>query len=639
MSEQFLLEDDSGDTLFLEDNSGSYRQDFPIKVVNQTIEITETRLPEQNVYLLEDDTGAYYLESGDGYYRQDEPFYHSAETIGINETHNYVRILSKTFSDTIGLTEVKNRLRNQVRNISTTLGITETKRRLRSMIKNIVHFDFDNYSVEDSSGNLELESGLGNYTPDKTNVSEVIGLISSIIKKLVLTRNINETVGLDESTNKLREQVRNVNEIVGIDESANRDRTFFKNTTTDIIGLSDIQNIPDSSQFEFTLEDGSGTLYLEDGSGNYIQEAPVKVFNETIGVTENRNRLMNVFKNISSTIGLSEVNEAYNVIKKVVSTMTVGITENKLKEITTLNLLLEGTNAEHYQLEDGTGGYHLEVPVYVFNNTLGLTETKVSINTILKNINETINLTVLSNYATGFFKVATSFIVSVESAINKIVTDVNVLALEDGSGNYLNEDGLGFYQLDQLLIVRIQNTIMNITESSQKLYGGLKNITDQVNVVESIHRLRDMVRNFSQTVGITEFSNRLGLLFKNFSQSIGITESSERYGSLFRWISSTIGLTESSNRITGFSKIFNDIIQLSDSKNIISGIVKYISDTVGLVGTAIQFRLIAFTVNTGDFITLSLIDLSNFITSTQQDTGDMTGFTSFDAGDMKVDNG
>ena len=638
MSEQFLLEDDSGDTLFLEDNLGSYRQDFPIIVANETIELTETRLPEQEVYLLEDDTGAILLETGDGYYRQDKPIYHASSNVGITETNNYLRSRKVHSNDTIGLTDVKNRLRNQVRNISTTLGITETKRRLRSMIRNIVHFDFDNYSVEDSSGNLELESGLGNYAPDKTNVSEVVGLTSSINKKLTLIRNIDETVGNTESFNRLREQVRNVNEIAGLVDTTTRLLTHFINVATDTIGLTDSSTVAEPSLFEYTLEDGSGTLYLEDGTGNYVQEAPVKVFNESIGVTENRNRLMNIFKNISSTIGLSEVNEAYNVIKKVVSS-TLGLSETPLKEITTLNLLLEGTNAEHYQLEDGSGGYHLEVPVYVINSTLGLTETKVSINTILKNINEIIGLTVLSNYATGFVKVATSFIVSVESAINKILSDVNVLALEDGSGNYLNEDGTGFYQLDQLLIVRIQNTIMNITESSQKLYGGLKNITDQVNVTESFNRLRDMVRNFSSTIGITEASNRLGSLFKNFSQTIGITESSERHGSLFRWISSTIGLTESSNRITGFSKIFTDIIQLSDSKNIVSGIVKYISDTVGLVGTAIQFRLIAFTVNTGDFITMTLIDLSNFITSTQQDTGDMIGFTSFDSGDMKVDNG
>ena len=413
MSEQFLLEDNSGDTLFLEDNSGSYRQDFPIVVANESLGITESRDPEQQVYLLEDQEGALLLESGNGYYKQDAPIHYVSDTIGITEAHNYVRQLMKESNVTVGLTESKNRLRNQVRNLDEILGITASKNRLRSLIRNF---------------------------------SDTIGFTEADDNIVGLNRNIDETVGNTESTNRLRDQVRNINETVGIDESSNRDRTFSKTVSTDTIGLSDVLNIPESSEFEFTLEDGSGTLFLEDGSGNYIQEAPVKVFNETIGVTENKNRLMNVFKNISSTIGLSEVSEAYNVIKKVVSTMTVGITENKLKEITTLNLLLEGVNAEHYQLEDGSGGYHLEVPVYVINSTLGLTEQKISYNTIIRNISEIIGLTVLTNHISGFVKVATSFIVSVESALNRIITDVNVLALEDGSGAILLENGTGFYE-------------------------------------------------------------------------------------------------------------------------------------------------------------------------------------------------
>ena len=604
MSEQFLLEDSSG-SYFLEDSSGGYRQDFPIKVVNQTIELTETRLPEQSVFLLEAQEGAYYLESGDGYYRQDEPFYHSNETIGIVETQNYVRGLKKEINDIIGLTESKNRLRNQVRNLDEILGITASKNRLRSLIRNF---------------------------------SDTIGFTEADDNVIGLNRNIDEIVGNTESTNRLREQVRNVNETVGIDESSNRDRTFFKNAVTDIIGLFSVASKAEPSLFEFTLEDGSGTLYLEDGTGNYVQEHPVKVFNETVGVTENSNRLMNVFKNISDTIGLTEVSEAYNVIKKVVSSV-IGLTETKLTETTTLNLLLEGTNAEHYQLEDGSGGYHLEVAVKVFNETAGIVETAVKNNVLIRHISDTIGLTVLSNHVTGFVKIATSFIVSVESALNKIVTDVNVLSLEDGTGGILQEDEAGFYQLDQLVAIKILNMVNGLTESSQKLHGGLKVITDQLNVVESFNRLRDQIRNFSQTVGITEASNRLGVLKRNFTQAIGITESSERFGLLFRRISSTIGITETKNNALGFAKIINDILQLTDSKNFVSGIVKYISDTVGIVGTAIQFRLIAFEVDAGDFITLSLINLSNFITSTQQDMGDMTRFSAFNSGDMNVDNG
>jgi len=104
-------------------------------------------------------------------------------------------------------------------------------------------------------------------------------------------------------------------------------------------------------------------------------------------------------------------------------------------------------------------------------------------------------------------------------------------------------------------------------------------------------------------------------------------------------ISSTVGVTELSNQVNGFSKVFNDIMKLTDSKNFVSGIVKYISDTVGLVGTAFQIRLISFAFDTGDYVTLSLINLSNFITSTQQDVGDMTRFSAYNSGDMKVTDG
>ena len=175
MSEQFLLEDGSG-SYFLEDSSGGYRQDFPIVVTNDSIGITETKVPEFDLYLIEDGTGAIKLESGLGYYKINAPISNITDTVGTIETVNHVRVLKQEINDIIGLTETKNRLRNQVRNLDEVLQLTETKRRLRSIIKNIVHFDFDNYSVEDGSGNLELESGLGNYAPDKTNVSEVIGL-------------------------------------------------------------------------------------------------------------------------------------------------------------------------------------------------------------------------------------------------------------------------------------------------------------------------------------------------------------------------------------------------------------------------------------------------------------------------------
>jgi hypothetical protein len=57
LSEQFLLEDNSG-SYFLEDSSGGYRQDFPIIVKNESLGITESKDPEFDLYLIEDGTGA-----------------------------------------------------------------------------------------------------------------------------------------------------------------------------------------------------------------------------------------------------------------------------------------------------------------------------------------------------------------------------------------------------------------------------------------------------------------------------------------------------------------------------------------------------------------------------------------------------
>jgi hypothetical protein len=102
---------------------------------------------------------------------------------------------------------------------------------------------------------------------------------------------------------------------------------------------------------------------------------------------------------------------------------------------------------------------------------------------------------------------------------------------------------------------------------------------------------------------------------------------------------STVGAVELKQDILGFTQVFNDILQLTESNNIITGIVKYISDTVGITGTSVKFRLVSFGIDAGNFITTSVIDLSNFITSTQQNVDDMIGFTSFDSGDMIVDNG
>ena len=103
-----------------------------------------------------------------------------------------------------------------------------------------------------------------------------------------------------------------------------------------------------------------------------------------------------------------------------------------------------------------------------------------------------------------------------------------------------------------------------------------------------------------------------------------------------RNISSTVGINHVGFRIRDLLRNFSENVGLTEQLDHIEGIVKYISDTVGFTDTVSKFpRILGIGFDTGDYITPSLINLSNFITSTQQDTGDMFGFTSFDAGDMK----
>jgi hypothetical protein len=113
LTDTIQLESGLGDYL-LEDGSGAYRQDIPTKVINSTVQLSESKDPEFDLYLIEDGTGAIKLESGLGYYKQDAPISNVSDTVGTIENVNRVRVLKKEINDIIGLTETKNRLRNQI---------------------------------------------------------------------------------------------------------------------------------------------------------------------------------------------------------------------------------------------------------------------------------------------------------------------------------------------------------------------------------------------------------------------------------------------------------------------------------------------------------------------------------------------
>jgi hypothetical protein len=93
-------------------------------------------------------------------------------------------------------------------------------------------------------------------------------------------------------------------------------------------------------------------------------------------------------------------------------------------------------------------------------STVGVTESSQKVTWFCKEFAETVGLNDVINYVTGFFKVATQFVVSVESVLNYILTEVNFYGLEDGTGKYQPEDGVGGYLLDQLGNIKI--CIINI---------------------------------------------------------------------------------------------------------------------------------------------------------------------------------
>jgi len=100
-------------------------------------------------------------------------------------------------------------------------------------------------------------------------------------------------------------------------------------------------------------------------------------------------------------------------------------------------------------LEVGAGVYLQDYPLKVQNTTVEVNESSNRVTGLLQNIASSVGITDVTNKVTGFFKVATQFLVSVESTINKILTDVNIYQLEDASGRFQLEENTDLYELDQ----------------------------------------------------------------------------------------------------------------------------------------------------------------------------------------------
>jgi len=378
----------------------------------------------------------------------------------------------------------------------------------------------------------------------------------------------------------------------------------------------------------YLIEAGVDNYLLEDGTGVYLVDEIVKVKNETVGITESVQPHWT--KVITNIVELSENN---NIAKGFVKLLaeTVGLVFSSNRKTRNQNFLLEDNSNDALMLEDGSGLYLIDVLLANINENVGVTESSNKVLGLLKNIAETIEFTDSTNYVKGFVKVATQFIVSVESTINKLLTEVNTYLLEDSSGRYQTEEDTDLYLLDQLLIVRVKDEIVELTSAIDKYLGPIKQIADTVQLTEASNRLGTLIRNATTfTVGITEANNRARIMFRNISTTtIGITEASNRLGGLIRNIASTLGLTEASNKLRGRLKNIADTVGITEASNIITGIVKVIADTIGLTEAINRIRIVFISNNLGDFVVVDSTDLTTFTALDSINFSDMTVIDSY----------
>lgn len=385
---------------------------------------------------------------------------------------------------------------------------------------------------------------------------------------------------------------------------------------------------------QYLLETGVDNYLLEDGSGVYLVDERVINNNETVGITESvQPHWTKVITNIVELTGTN------NIAKGFVEVLsdTLGLIFSKVKKTRNQNYLLEDNSNDALLLEDGSGLYLVDVLLATINENVGVTESSNNVLGLLKQIADTIGFTDSANYVKGFVKVATQFIVSVESTINKLLTEVNVYLLEDGSGRYQTEEDTDLYLLDQLLIVRVKDEIVDLSESIANVLGPVKNLIDTVQINEAVNRLGTLKRNIASTVGITEASNKAMTLLRNIAaETVGVTESSNRLGGIIRNISSTLGLTEASNYLRGRLENISDTLGITEASNIITGIVKEIAETIGLTDVVNRIRTVFISNNLGDFIAVDSIDLTSFTATDSNNMGDMTVIDSYNFGDFII---
>ena len=355
----------------------------------------------------------------------------------------------------------------------------------------------DNYTLEDGTGILVLEN-LDNYQLD------------------VPLKIINDNIGVTEIENRLHGKT--ILEVLGVSDSNNHATGFVKVAAQSIMGLTDSFN-KKISEFEYLIESNGIDAYeLEDGTGIYLQDYPLKVSNSTAGITEASQRLRGFSKIINETLGITTINNhIFGFVKVVTSALVTleGVVNTLLSEI---NVYALESGLGVYINEDGTGGRYEFDQLAILQNistVLGITETSQKVKGLLQWINTTLAVNESNNRA-------------------------------------------------RIMLRNIATSTIGINEASNRAGIWIRNLSSTVGITETINRLGVIKRNLSSTVGITEASEYFRGLTKNLTSTVGLTGANNIVTGIVKQIADTIGLTEVNNKIRSVFISFNTGVFIAD---------------------------------------------------------------------------
>lgn len=355
----------------------------------------------------------------------------------------------------------------------------------------------------------ELESGVDKYLLEDSSGQLLIDQRVEVIST--------STVGITEARNKSWVKVLISN--MGLTDVVNTAKGFVKLAST-ILGLTESKNYQ-QTQWDYLLEDGTGFGYLtEDGAGIYIQDYPFINVSSTVGVTESSQKTLGFLKNITSTLGLTDIGINIQTGFVKVATQFIAAVEevnNYLLTLVNFYELEDGTGL--YINEDGTGGrYELDQLqiIQVLVATLGLTELSQKLLGPVKHLSDTVGLT---------------------SAVNRAMVMYRNVTL----------------------------ATVGITETKNRLGAWIRNLSSTVGITEVSNRLGVIKRNLSSTVGLTGVNNYLRGLSRTLTSTVGLIGVNNIITGIVYNIASTIGLVEVSNKIRSvfISNNLGDFITLA----------------------------------------------------------------------------